>query len=96
MATNENSIMKIKKSTAQVDFFIIVLFTLSGGIVVKIALNENDGCTLVSRAAGEVAERADEVGELTRRRSLCRHVAHEASALRADALRDRRLERLAR
>ena len=56
MATNENSIMKIKKSTAQVDFFIIVLFTLSGGIVVKVALNENDGCALISRAAGKVAK----------------------------------------
>ena len=32
---------------------------LFGGVVIEVSLNEYDGCTLVTRARGQVAERAD-------------------------------------
>ena len=53
-------------------FFAYFLFKESRlvGVVVEVTLNENDGSTLVARAACQVAKRTDKVGELTGSSSL--------------------------
>ena len=58
----------------------------SVGEVIEIPLDEDDGRTLVARARGQVAQRADEVGNLSGGCTLGRHIAHEVIALGADAL----------
>ena len=69
---------------------------LSVCIVVKITLNQYDRSSLVSRSARQVAERADEVGQLTRSRTLRCHVADKAARLLANAVRYSLLQLLAR
>ena len=44
-------------------------------VIVEISLNEHDGSPFVSAAGGEVAERADQIGELAWCCSLRRHIA---------------------
>ena len=67
---------------------------MSGGVVIEIALNQYDRRTLVARAGGQVTQRANKVGELTRSRALRRHVTNKG-ALRffiTDRLGDRLTE----
>ena len=53
------------------------------GVVLKVVLDDDDGRALVAAAAGEVAEGADEVGELPRRGALAGHAALEVGVLGA-------------
>ena len=65
---------------------IFALFLLLVGVVIEISLNENDGSTLVTRAARKVTKRTDKVGELTGSGSLRSHVSNEIVLLVLDAL----------
>ena len=56
------------------------------GIVVKIALYQNNRGPLVAGAGSQVAERADQVGKLTGRGAFRRHVANQAAALLHDTV----------
>ena len=58
-------------------------------------MDEDDGGTFVAGAAGQVAERADQVGELARRGALGDHLALEIAVLGADARGDGVAELLA-
>ena len=62
---------------------------LLGSIIIEISLDPNDGSSLIARAGGEVAERADKVGELTGRRSLGGHIANKVRVLFLDLILDR-------
>ena len=64
------------------------------GIVIKVALNENYGSTLVTGAACKVAERTDKVGELAGSSTLRSHVSNEVASLVLDALGDSSLKSL--
>ena len=64
-------------------------------VVFEVVLHDDDGRALVAAAAGEVAERADEVGEAPRRGALGDHVALEVGVLPADGLLDGGLELVA-
>ena len=55
----------------------------------------NDGSTLISRAGGEVAERAYKVGETTRGCALGCHISYEVGILLLNFRLDCRLELLA-
>ena len=60
--------------------------------VVEVVLDEDDRGALVAAAAGEVAQRADQVGEAARGGALRVHAALEVAFLLADAFADRRFE----
>ena len=66
------------------------------GIVIKVTLNQYHGSTLVARAAGKIAKRADQVGQLTGGGTLGCHIAHKVVVLGADACGDSLLERVTR
>ena len=56
------------------------------GVGVKVTLNEDNGRPLITAAAREIAERADQIGELAGRRALARHIAREIGFLVADGI----------
>ena len=66
------------------------------GVVIKVSLNEDDGRTLVARAGGQIAERADQIGQTAGRRALGRHLADQVAVLLLDLAFDRLTKRLAR
>lgn len=66
------------------------------GIVIKVSLHQYYGRAFVAGAGGQIAERADEVGELTGRGALRGHVAHKVAPLGANAGRDGFPERFTR
>ena len=70
--------------------------SLSAGIVVEITLHQHDRSSLVARSAGQVAQRADEIGQLARRGALGHHLSHKIGVLLADAVGYGLPERLAR
>lgn len=65
------------------------------GVVVEVTLNVDDRGTLVAAAGGQVAQRADEVGEPSRGRALGCHLTLEVAVLFLDLLRDSCLELIA-
>ena len=95
-----NSSMKLLKkaghgrASSVACFDILRLFV---GIVIEVALNIDDRGTLVARAAGQVAQRADEVRQVPGGRTLGHHVAHQTDGgiLFPDLLCHRLLQRLA-
>ena len=50
---------------------------LFGSIVVEIALDEDDGGALVARAGGQVAQRADQIGQAAGSGTLGHHLANQ-------------------
>ena len=65
------------------------------GIVVKVTLYQNDRCSLIARAGRQIAQRTDQVGQLSGCRTLRRHVSDKVCVLGADALGDSRLQLIA-
>ena len=56
-------------------------FCLFVGVVVEVTLDIDDGGALVAGAGGQVAQRANQVGEPTGSGTLGYHVAHQAGAV---------------
>ncbi len=56
------------------------------GIVVKIALHQNNRGAFVAGAGGQVAKRTDQVGKLTGRSAFGCHIANQAAALFHDTV----------
>ena len=54
---------------------------LFGGVVIKVALNVDDGGALIAAAAGQVAQRTDEIGQVAGGGALAHHVAHQAAGV---------------
>ena len=83
---------KVEKNGPPVSRRAAVLF---GGVVVEIALNVDDGGTLVARAGGQVAQGADQVGQAAGRGALGGHFAHQGAVLLFDLVFDGIPQRLA-
>ena len=66
----------------------LLCYVLFRSIVVKIALDEYYGRTLVARARRKVAERADKIGQTPWRRTLGRHISDEVFILLDDLVFD--------
>ena len=66
-----------------------------GGIVIEVALDEDDGGALIAGAGGQVAQGADEVGEAAGGGSLRGHIAHQVAVLLDDLALDGFLQRVA-
>ena len=67
----------------------------SAYVIIKISLDQNDRRTLVAGTAGQVAQRTDQIGQLSRCRTLRYHIAYQIVLLLADAVGDRFLKRFA-
>ena len=68
---------------------------LVGGVVVEVALDVDNGGTLVAGAGGQVAERTDQVGQLTGGSTLGSHLTNQVAVLFTDLGVDRLLQLLA-
>ena len=65
-------------------------------IVIEIPLDPDDRGALVSAAAGQIAERADQIGQAAGRGALGHHIAHQVGVLVADIIRNGFLQGVAR
>ena len=74
-----------------------LVFILSvGGIVIEVALDIDEGSSLIARARSKVAKRTDKVGKLSGGCSLGRHITNKVIVLLLDLALDSFLKGIAR